>query len=776
MKIVSDSDLPALGWMVWRERPGAWIGTFLVKTCWKLAPSQDRPEQIQAQLSGDVGDPACPEPGSRAPSDIVPFKPRADVMISGTCHRPGGKPGLDCRVTARIGSFSKTLRVVGDRIWTRSLVGVCMSDPQPFVSMPLGWERSFGGEGYGANPSGRGIGGDVLPNIEDPDQLIRSPEDRPAPAGFGPVPLAWSRRLKKAGTYDREWLQEQWPWYPRNIDWGFFNSAREDQQLPYLRGDEELLFENMHPVHSVYHSRLPAVRTRLFIQDRMRDQERFREVPLNLDTLWVDMDEERLTLVGRGRIEVQSFKLEEVDFLYVAQEPLAQMQAGVERHRADFQRAIHTPEEVPEPEPPPMAEPDLGAQMDAEEDKARVALEESEAKLEADADATVKEAKKRLQEGGQDPARLDVQFVPYDPTRLRAQIDQAIEQALKLRPELEPQLQEFRSFELPELGQMGESPATESPEGAGLPWTRERVLAAVSRGESLAEQDLSRLDLSKCDLRGGRFPGARLAGANLSKTNLANGDFSGAVLSEADLTETNLSGAMLNDADLSQAVLSHACLREASLSGATFEKGVAPGADFRGAKGHGCSFAGANLDTARFGRAELPSSDFEEGSLAAADFSHAILVAAQFERVRAPGIVMTGADLTGLHASGGSDFSGGDFRSVHARKSTWQESVLDRARFGGSDLERADFTGASLVGADLAGVRLEAAVFDDSTLNATDCRRAWMVHGSFQRADLTGADLRGANCYEAEFWDAKTGGVRLDGAFLEGTKLWKESR
>ncbi len=70
--------------------------------------------------------------------------------------------------------------------------------------MPLVYERAYGGvdaksEDYDKdwdwrNPVGTGYAisshnaaGLCLPNIEDPNDLIRSWKDRPAPAGFGPV-------------------------------------------------------------------------------------------------------------------------------------------------------------------------------------------------------------------------------------------------------------------------------------------------------------------------------------------------------------------------------------------------------------------------------------------------------------------------------------------------------------------------------------------------------------------------------------------------------------
>ncbi len=72
--------------------------------------------------------------------------------------------------------------------------------------------------------------------------------------------------------------------------------------LGYLRGDEAITAHHLHPVHAHFECALPGVRVRCFL-DRPDDRRRqLFEVPLALDTCWVDMDALRLVLVWRGRI------------------------------------------------------------------------------------------------------------------------------------------------------------------------------------------------------------------------------------------------------------------------------------------------------------------------------------------------------------------------------------------------------------------------------------------------------------------------------------------
>ena len=82
-------------------------------------------------------------------------------------------------VTGFLGSGKTTLigRVLRDPAFARTAVVVnvfgdradASAQPQPFVSMPLVYERAYGGAGVEANPVGRGVEGHgEPPNLIDP--------------------------------------------------------------------------------------------------------------------------------------------------------------------------------------------------------------------------------------------------------------------------------------------------------------------------------------------------------------------------------------------------------------------------------------------------------------------------------------------------------------------------------------------------------------------------------------------------------------------------------
>jgi uncharacterized protein YjbI with pentapeptide repeats len=197
--------------------------------------------------------------------------------------------------------------LIGDRTYKGGLLGG-VTDPKPFTEMDLTWERSFGGPGVDANPLGRGVKGAsrdalvMLPNIENPAAMIRSPSDRPTPAGAFPIPPGWPNRRALAGTFDEAWRAQYWPLFPRDLDEAYFLAAPADQRIEgFFRGDEEIEIVDFHPEERSIKCRLPGVRPRVLLARKGAAAP--EEVRLELDTIGLDGDELRAFAVWRGRVD-----------------------------------------------------------------------------------------------------------------------------------------------------------------------------------------------------------------------------------------------------------------------------------------------------------------------------------------------------------------------------------------------------------------------------------------------------------------------------------------
>jgi uncharacterized protein YjbI with pentapeptide repeats len=777
-----DEELLSLGWVVDRIHPPALIATFIVKATLRLRPDElplPWPEGPDP-LSGDVHREDDPTRSLRYSSDLVPFKPRADVLLVGTAH-PAGRTVSRLELGLRVGTASKRLVVLGERSWDGRLRrGEVPSEPDLLSGVPVAYELALGGPGSAKNPVGRGQQSDLAPRLEYPARPVRSRDDDLDPAGFGPIARDWEPRRSLVGTYSDTWVKERWPSYPEDFDSAFFNAAPADQQREgYLRGDEELELENLHPDHRIYRSRLPALRARCFLDQRTDAGELvFREVPLCLDTLWMDMDAEKLVLVWRGRTAVRSRALKDVEGVVVLAEQL-----GEPPRSAEYYDQLRKDRLAEEDEAFEAAFFDVDTAADdeaferemAEVEKECADLEKALDEFEVEPARLASGWRQAAAEEGLDPqdvvegssATLDDVKAACAAAAANLRSELPSDAPVAFQPGAELGEIEAALTEMQELDALAEEPDPEDRP----PWTRESVEAAAARHESLAEANLSELDLSNLHLSDRDLRGADLSKANLSGATLARADLTNADLTGTDLTGADLAGANLDGADLSGARVEQASLRGASLSDANLSGLHMPGADFTGCSGSGADFSGCGLAGARFMDARLPFADFSGANLAHADFRRAAVESADFEAVRAPAINMEHADLTGLRASSKSDFSQGNFRKTSARGSLWEEAVLDGADFSGATLSRAQFAEASLRETLFDRAELPSAVFDDTCLRNAILTRANLLRVSFERADLTAADLRESNLYESSFWEAVLEGTNIRGANVKRTRL-----
>jgi len=737
-------------------------------------------EAERPEPSGDLyrGEDEAPT-GLVYPSDFTPFKPRADILLVGAAHAPGGRlvPRLDAAL--RVGEFKKVICAVGDRFWERRfLLWSRASVPAEFKSMPIVYQRSYGGPNFKKNPLGLGYDKKRLPNIESPTHLIRRRGDRPPPAGFGPISPTWEPRRSKVGTYKGTWLKDRWPWFPDDFDWSHFNAAPKDQQLEgYLRGDEELEFQNLHPKHALYRSRLPGLRARAFIQISVPNAEvEFREVKLNLDTLWIDMDAEKLVLVWRGLTPVRSVKFKEVTHIAALTEPLTspvrpkeEMRDWMlERMREEWGEGQPTPEEVAE-ETADKAWREAFEKEMAVMDKEVADVEKEFGALEQSAAEGLEQEKARLIAEGIDPKVLFQPSKSQTMAEMKAQLALEIARLAETDPQAAAKLAVVER-ELVELEKLDLEFAALDAEGPP-PQTRDSVLAEIAQGKSVKGADLSGQDFSNLDFSGADLSETDFSGANLSGTKLVGASLAGADFSLANLAGADLSRAILDGADFSEAKLPGARFSGASVKGASFSALQLPRADFSECTGQHPNFSGSNLEGARFVGAKLPQANFCDANLKEASFAQAELVSADFGGSSAVSINMEKAELTNLRAGEKANFTGGKFREAKAPKSIWEGALLDRADFSCAVLTGATFEDASLRETRFDRADLTQANFEDASAHRALLTNANLLRASFNRANLTDARLDNSNLYEASFWETVFGNTSAVGANLNRTLL-----
>jgi len=237
--------------------------SFKIGHDWILTDKQISPF-IKDEYWGELNDSSI-----KYGSDYHIGKSATDIIVMGNAYVPDNKLARQLDVNVSVGEATKTIRVFGDRVWKNGHI----SPPEPFQQMELVYERAFGGkherdkkdsngDGEGLlveprNPIGRGFAGKrslsemngiALPNLEDPNDLIKTHKDAPEPACFAFISPSWQNRQQYAGTYDEAWQTGRSPYLPDDFDKRFFNAAHRQLIYPsFLKGGEGVNITHMHP-------------------------------------------------------------------------------------------------------------------------------------------------------------------------------------------------------------------------------------------------------------------------------------------------------------------------------------------------------------------------------------------------------------------------------------------------------------------------------------------------------------------------------------------------
>lgn len=301
-----------------------------------------RLEHDRRLVAGDTPFDGPMNSSMRFESDFVPFKLATDVVLNGRAYAPGGR-AVELIASLMVGERRNDIAVIGDRQCRfRAGAAPVFSEPQPFETMDLRYERAYGGIdiysdrtmpiGYPRNHVGKGfavanikeaVDGLPLPNLEPvserltPDQVCIGHfmhwAQQPTPQGFGWYPKHWQPRSSLAGVMpaDRELEQtlraayrqvvppHQLALYDQTqlpaMDFRFFNGASPGCVMPFLRGDETVYTRHL-AAEAQLDFQLPGEHPRIALDIGKG----VREAAVVLHTVMIHMDEREVDLVWRA--------------------------------------------------------------------------------------------------------------------------------------------------------------------------------------------------------------------------------------------------------------------------------------------------------------------------------------------------------------------------------------------------------------------------------------------------------------------------------------------
>jgi hypothetical protein len=284
--------------LLWQAAPSAWSLTTVVKATFTLVNGGDAAVAPTQDGFGEIG-----EMGVPLPEDFVPLKARTDVVVVGHAYAPGGVPIAELVTRVDVGGQGKSLRIQGDRRWLRGTNGLAPGEAEPFVRMPLTYERA-------ARSADVPVGVDLdvwpsegdlaVPNIEaDPGHL----------PGYGPLPVGSPARKRQASHASIAWAATVLRGEaftagppPEGFDFSLFNVAPREQQLDLVKPSLPIVLEHLHPEHPFLSTRLPPQRPQAFRVDPKSG--RVSEIVLRCDTLLIDADRGVAVVTFRGIADV----------------------------------------------------------------------------------------------------------------------------------------------------------------------------------------------------------------------------------------------------------------------------------------------------------------------------------------------------------------------------------------------------------------------------------------------------------------------------------------
>ncbi|WP_341666717.1 DUF2169 family type VI secretion system accessory protein [Alcaligenes sp. SDU_A2] len=764
-------------------------------------------------------------------------KTRGGYGVAGQAWAPPGQRTTAMAVRVQLGALQKSLHVHGARRWERTLTGWRPSAAEPFQSLPLTLRQAYGGPGYNENPYGSGCladpeqaQGTLLPHTEHPDAPVLSPADRWEPAILTRLPAGAGSRMRWVGAVDERWEKERFPWLPDDTDPRLFDAFPQDQvQEGFWQGNESWRVQGMHPQRPDVSGRLPGLRPRLLV--RRKESEQIEEAILDLDTVWLFPQDERVLMLYRASIPVRRADAADIAaaavFTEYAHEPagsLPQLQARwAAMHAAagvEGSSAMH--------DSPDDADTDLPGEMSHAAD-----LPQADPHIMSQLEDSLEQGR---EQGNAWIADMEQRLAPYSPVSLPriaplaavasiAKADdadpmQSIETALQQgQQELVTQVKdvakrlELDAGPLLALAQLPRMPSAPVPVDvlaeiqaakAGFPDVPSSAFDALEeQGASLqaelAEMD-QRLDSLAAELAvlqaglasqgtpdlvidsleqfhahrqaGHSLAGCALTGLDLRGVGLDGADLSGAVLQACNLAgeqidALNLVGARLQDCDLQGVVLTAARLAAGQWENCALEGGV-----FAQAQAERLGLSGCRLAGSDWRAAQMDGADLSQCSMDQASFAQAVLRGATFSGAQGLAVDFVGAQMVDVRLDSQCVLRQADVRSADMRAASLQDSDLVGSRFDQSDLSDAFLHVCDLSGTTGWQVQAPRAIFKEVNWTGARWPGANFLDAAFDYALIEQTDWRGANLYGAQLGSATVRSVDLDGALLGHLAAW----
>lgn len=749
-------------------------------------------------------------------------KPQGEFFCFGLAYPPEGLRQGPYGVSVRVGQARRELAVYGQRIF--GMLGNVQEVTPPRSPIAISPQNAFGGAGHEVNPHGLGYlakSGQGAPSVEDPNDPIASSTALTAPAGFWPLPVTSPQRSQHLGTFDRQWLEREWPNFASDTNMAFFQMAPAAQQLPALMaGDEEGEIVGMHPTNTRLQFNLPGKKVRCVFRRTLSTGNVFEgwaHTAIRPETLYLFPNEGVGVLLHRGLIRVEradALDLSEVLFqlepaslntppsdimmqLYRARwlQPTQAPAAAADAHQPDSTGA--SPDAVSASPPKRvtragnvklwpefeyvLSQPGISAEAaqtirEAEDPVAALAselkrqLQEARAAYETALKDSNLNEQAYLQTLSGAPSVKQVLGEQAGSVSLSTElgvltefIDTLVENLRQSQPTVSSEIQS------PVQAQSAHSSETSvsEPDAATLEQIRDFIKKQATQatqfrgmnlsGLYLVDLDLTGLDFTGSICEGTQFQGCDLVGARFSQAILTRANFRDAKMASSDLSDAVCQQATFDGADLTQANLTNADLTESSCRLAGFEKAALTKAQFNQSDLTGATFVRVDASQSAFNESLIDHCDFTAATLNKVDFIRARILSSQFNQVISNRLEFSGASIKDCC------FTNADLSASVAML----KPVFDGCRFENAELTGSNWTTANVINCHFLNCTLVQLDLSSGHVQKTRFSRCQASSMSFFSCTLQDIDLVQNNLMEATFH-----GVDVKSSSMMGNNMY----
>ncbi|MCF6775357.1 pentapeptide repeat-containing protein [Thiotrichales bacterium 19X7-9] len=630
---------------------------------------------------------------------------------------------------------------------------------------------------------------------------------------FLALPLTDKHYRKTKGTFNDEWLKNNWPSLPKDHQQETFQIAPKDQwsKTPFRWNEAFKIIDQSTSEDENTTYSLPFKRIELFVEKK----DQLHQVKLQPDLIWLLPEYQTGIVVAHGTIEVKDQLASDIDYFYIT-DPTLDETISLEEHKNEFlkQKALKKPNF--KPKPMQIKKPQIPSEISIDKPQPKpIELDPEIENIKADIDqkvATLKsqyasqiqqaqsqqlpsELENALNESN--PKMMINKIKTYVDSKLQAVQNQITEhlpdkKGLTLNPSditLDSMLlslstsltnsfnqakallpkSEIDKLPNPEslLKEVTQQIKTAEEEKANKVKPQAKKITKIHfQNGDFSNENFSNYDFTDCDLTNSIFKGANLTNALFKRTIIKNTNFEDANLNASifknlQVDSSNFKNTLLSESQFDQTIINHSLFEQTDLS-----KSTSISSQWRNCQFKKVRFNHSTLEKVEFNHCNMGDIYFSQSQLTKVDFNNIHAKSCYFDQLNANDFKINHSTIEHCYAQESklistklirSQLSFASFESAKACELLLNQCQLKEVNFSNSDL---------------AGIRIQnESNIDQCLFNHANLTKARMMKSHLYNNQFNQSILNGAMIYQCTIKMQKFNKVVAKNSNFNGSNL-----